>query len=292
MRIATVVLVTSLLGGCTGGCTGIAHADTKSDVSDLIELLPNRDTSKDNPTFGFTNNDPYWAEKDQFGNQPSFMGSDVSIKNLVVATSSDGKAAWFAADVKGVPAEGDCAPEPCAPNKDPALHVTGLVEKAAKGWKWVAWHIAPPLTAKDQGALAKQNTLPDPIPRTTRSADDAVNVVEAALADPKAFAALVSDRKDVVMYGSSSAERYVGGAKVKKQLAAWNLKLAVRDGVQAGVVGGTVAWVAMNLDATSLKKPTAKSEPYRLLVVLEKSGTAWKIVQLNFSVDIFTYKKP
>lgn len=271
---------------------GVAHAEVAGEVTELIEELPMRSTDKANPVFSFTNNDPYWAGKDQFGNQPSFMGSGVDIKNLVTATSTDGKVAWFAADVKGVPQDGDCAPGPCAPNRDPALHVTGLVEKSGKAWTWVAWHIAAPLTAKDQAALAKQSTLPDELPRDVRKADDVVKVIEGALANPADLAALVSDRKDVVMYGSAGAERYVGGAKVKKQLAAWNLVLRVRDGVQAGIVGTNVAWVAANLDAKSAKKPNAKAEPYRVLAVLEKSGTAWKIVQLHFSVDVFTYKKP
>jgi len=282
MRFAALALL--LVGG-------IAHADVAGDMNDMIEGLPMRDTNAPGPLFSFTNNDPYWAGKDQFGNQPNFMGSGVDITNLVAAASADGKAAWFAADVKGVPDASDCAPGPCPPNRDPPLHVTGLVEKSGKEWKWVAWHTAPPLTSKDQTALAKQNTLPDVIPKDLRKADDVVKVVESALADPVAFAALVSDRKDVVMYGSASAERYVSGAKVKKQLAAWSLKLAIRDGVQAGMVGTNVAWFAANLDATSAKKAD-KAAPYRLLAVLEKSGTAWKIVQLHFSVDIFTYKKP
>jgi hypothetical protein len=281
MRIALALLLAS----------SIAHADVSGEISEMIEGLPMRSTDKDNPVFSFTNNDAYWAGKDSFGNQPNFMGSGVAIKNLVTATSADGKAAWFAADVKGVPEDGDCAPGPCAPNRDPALHVTGLVEKSGKDWKWVAWHVAPPLTAKDQVALAKQKTLPDAIPRATKGADEIAKLVEGALADPKAFAALVSDRKDVVLYGSAGPERYVG-AKAKKQLAAWNLKLAVRDGVQAGMVGTNVAWFAANVDATSLKKANAPADPYRVLLVLEKTGTAWKIVQLHFSVDIFTYAKP
>lgn len=284
MRLSALALV--------AGISGIARADVKSDMSDLIEGLPMRSTDKANPVFSFTNNDPFWSGKDQFGNQPNFMGSGVDIKNLVTATSADDKVAWLAADVKGVPDEGDCAPGPCPPNRDPPLHVTGLVEKSGKDWTWVAWHVAPPLTAKDQVALAKQNTLPDPIPRDLRKADEVVKLVEGVLANPPELVKLVSDRKDVVMYGSAGAERYVGGAKVKKQLAAWNLALEVRDGIQAGLVGENVAWIAMNLDAKSMKKPNDKTSPYRLLAILEKAGTAWKIVQLHFSVDLFTYKKP
>ena len=66
---------------------GIAHADIAGDMSDMIDGLPMRDTDGPAPVFSFTNNDPYWAGKDQFGNQPSFMGSAVAIKNLVAASS-------------------------------------------------------------------------------------------------------------------------------------------------------------------------------------------------------------
>ena len=55
--------------------------------------------------------------------------------------------------------------------------------------------------------------------------------------------------------------------------------------MQAGVTSSkTIAFVAANLDATSLKKPKAKPTPYRVLFVYENTGTSWQLVQAHFSV--------
>lgn len=142
------------------------------------------------------------------------------------------------------------------------------------------------MTAKDQAFLVKKGVQPDVLPKEIAGAEDVVKVFEASLGDPKAFAATVSDRADVVLYGSELAERTVGGAKVKAKLSAWKLAFKVRDGIQAGVTKSRrVAWVAANVDATSTKKPKNPSEPYRVLALYEKTGSEWKLVQAQFSFD-------
>ncbi|HVK85767.1 MAG TPA: nuclear transport factor 2 family protein [Kofleriaceae bacterium] len=271
----------------------VTIAAPADDVTELLEALPARDTDGANPAFSFTNDNPYWRGKDQFANQPNFMAMGVDIKKLVVATSADGKTAWLAADVKGVPQDGECAPGPCPPNRDPALHVSGVIEQTGKGWSWLAWHVAAPVTGKHQAAIVKQAVMPDAIPRAITGAEGVVALFETTILESRTLAGTVSDRKDVVLYGSESAERYVTGAKVKAQLTKWQLGFAVRDGVQAGLSANKqVAWVAANVDARSLKRPKDKPLPYRVLFVYEKAGDAWKLVLLHFSVDTFTYQKP
>jgi len=91
-------------------------------------------------------------------------------------------------------------------------------------------------------------------------------------------------RKDVVLYGSELSERTVGGDNVKAKLAAWKLAFKVRDGIQAGLTASkTVAWVAANVDATSLKNPKDKPTPYRALFLYEKTAGTWQIVHAHFS---------
>ena len=135
--------------------------------------------------------------------------------------------------------------------------------------------------------------MPDAIPRAITGAEGVVALFETTILESRTLAGTVSDRKDVVLYGSESAERYVTGAKAKAQLTKWQLGFAVRDGVQAGLSANKqVAWVAANVDARSLKRPKDKPLPYRVLFVYEKAGDAWKLVLLHFSVDTFTYQKP
>lgn len=272
-----------------GAMAAPVHADPAADVKAMIEELPLRDAGN-GPRFAFTDDKAHQlpGSKDH-GGQPNFMASKVAVKLQVTALSSDGTALWVAADVKGVPQRDDCAPGPCPPNKDAPHHATGLLEKGAKGWDWVAWHITRPVDAKEEAQLRGQVKV-DKLARSISGAEEAVAVFEASLEDPKALADSVSDRKDVVLYGSDSAERTVGGAKVKAKLAAWKLTFKILDGVQAGVTANkTVAFVAANVEATSLKNPKAPVAPYRVMAIYEKTGTTWKLVQANFSVDKFTY---
>jgi hypothetical protein len=119
----------------------------------------------------------------------------------------------------------------------------------------------------------------------TQIADDAKPVVEQfrqSIADPKAFAATISARNDVVLYGTEPTERFVGGAAARATLLKWAFAWTVHGGIRAGVTKSkAVAWIAADVDARSAKSKT--SSPYRLTVVYEKTGTEWKIVQIHFS---------
>jgi hypothetical protein len=96
------------------------------------------------------------------------------------------------------------------------------------------------------------------------------------------FAATISARKDVVLYGTEPTERVVGGAAARARLVKWDLSLAVHGGIRAGATRSkAVAWIAADVDARSAKSKT--SSPYRLTVVYEKTGAEWKIVQIHFS---------
>ena len=262
-----------------------AFADDGLDFEDMITRLPGDPA---NPRFAFSNHQGGAEGSSEHDGQPSFGGMDVELSKLVVARSTDGSAAWVAADAKGIVSPHECTPGPCRhKNKAPPLHATGVAERVGAKWQWVAWHITDPVSAKEQADLIKRNVLPDVLPRSITGADEAAKVFESSIGDPKTFAATVSDRKDVVLYGSEQRERTVGGAKVKAKLAAWKLAFKVRDGVQAGLAGKSVAWVAANVDATGPKQ--TKPSPYRVLALYEKSGSTWKLVQAHFSVDRETY---
>ena len=201
----------------------------------------------------------------------SLSMGDIDPQNVVIGFSSDGKDAFVASDLREY---GDCGGSGNCGVTLGWLHASILYEKDGGRWEPAVWHVAE-LSAGAAG---------DPIARKIEDADDAVKVFETTLGDPKAFAKTVSDRKEVVLYGSDKGERFVGGAKVKGKLTSWNLTLTVHDGVQAGLSSGkTLAWVAANVDARPAKKPKAAAQPYRVLVIYEKTGATWKIVSLMFS---------
>ena len=197
-----------------------------------------------------------------------------------VAYAADGTAAWVAADIW---ASAVCGMASCMHDKPDPMHATALYDKAG-GWQPVTWLASRVYSGAEQAkAIAAAVKLME-IARKIDGAEDVVNQVEATIGDAKALAATVSARKDVVLYGSDLGERYVGGAAVRAKLVAWNLAFKVRDGIQAGVTSSkTVAWVAANVDASSAKHPKDKPVPYRMLLVYEKTGSAWQLVQAQFS---------
>lgn len=203
-------------------------------------------------------------------------------RKRVIAISADQTAAWIAADLAGFDYCGDCAM--AKRPVDAWLHGTMLIELGAP-WTPVAAHLAFTVDGKRQAAAEKAGaTLPALPPRDNEDADEVARQFMTTMAVPALLAASVSDRKDVVLYGSGLSERYVGGAKVRAQLKKWALVFTVRDGVHAGLTRSkTVAWVAANVDAISAKKATGKPSPYRVLAIYERTRGAWKLVQLHFA---------
>jgi hypothetical protein len=210
---------------------------------------------------------------DQFADLPQFD----TTQSFVEGHTSDRAIAWVASDVVWMKTV------PNGPDPDVDFHAVVLFEHG-KDWLPVAFAITPVVPAKAQADANKKGIVPPAIPRNVEaSAEDAVKLFEATIGDPKGFAKTVSDRKEVVLFGSEAAERFAGGAKVRAKLVAWNLTFKVRDGVQAGATK-TLAWVAANVDAVPVRKPKAAPQPYRAFVLYEKTGNAWKLVAASFSV--------
>jgi hypothetical protein len=220
------------------------------------------------------------SQADQLFDNMNGAAGGVDARNVLVATAASGDIAWVSADLDEYGYCGSCGPSRGKPVS--FSHGTILLDKGP-AWHSVAWDVTFTATDADQAKAAKAGIVPPALTKKVDAgAEAAEKLFEGSLADPAAFAATVSDRKDALLYGSNVAERYVGGAKIKAQLKAWNLKLAVRDGVQAGAVGTTIAWVAANLDATAIKSPKTPSSPYRVFAIYEKTGDSWKLVLANF----------
>ena len=203
----------------------------------------------------------------------------------IVATAADPDTAWISTHLGehfAACGKAGCAKE--AP--DSWLRATALFEKSNGTWQPLAWSITPAIPGTSQQDAQDQNISPDAIPRNTAGADDVAKLFEGSIGDPKKFAATFSDRKEVVMFGSELAERYVG-KQAKSQITAWNFAFTVRDGVRAGMSrSGNVAWVAANLDAKSVKAPKSKALPFRAFALYEKTGADWKLVSLQFSTSV------
>ena len=263
---ATVVM---LLGA-------VAAADPGKDIRDVLDKVLWTAGPSTTSRFAFTT---YGVSELGAADTASLAMNNVDATNKVIGLASTGTDAFVAADIT---ASGDCGGDGNSCGKPIGwMHAVLLFEKTDEGWLPEVWHVADVVSAKE----ASKAVAPAAIARKVNGGADVAKVFESTLADPKAFANAVSDRKDVVLYGSESGERVVGGANVRAKLRAWNLVLTVRDGVQAGLARGkTLGWVAANVDAKPASKSKSSPTPYRLLAIYEKAGDSWKLVCASFSI--------
>ncbi len=230
------------------------------------------------PVFAFTGPNTITSAK----TLPEALGSlHYFPTHTVEAWGPDKQSIWLAGELLTPQMNG--LPAPDAPV---GMHAVVLYELDKKRtWHTVAWHISYVVDAAHQTAAQKQGITPTVLERATTGADDVAALFESTCGDPKVFAKTISDREDVVLFGSDATERTLGGAKVRARLATWSLAFKVRDGVRAGLTSSkTVGWVAANVDATSTKKPKDKPQPYRVFAIYEKQGTTWQLVNASFSV--------
>jgi hypothetical protein len=283
----------------------LAVADRKSPQDELGALLASYQSGgsgDERPVIAFSDWSVHigtWAQSyvgHSFGEHSEMVG-----KPTVAYATGDPSIAWVAVDshelsacldAKEFHGSGDAFP--CGDDRSRIVerkyqtylvgathHTTGLFVKSKKGWAPFAYHIGYPISAEVQATVKKPKIAP--ITREVGGADAIVATFEKSIATSKALAATVSNRADVVLYGSELAERYVGGDVVRKQLERWNLTFKV-TGLHAGVASKTVGFVAANVEATAGK---GKPAPYRVLAIYEKTDT-WKLVQLHFSFQVPT----
>ncbi|MGE5181604.1 MAG: nuclear transport factor 2 family protein [Acidobacteriota bacterium] len=249
-------------------CSSLASGDELGDTADIVMPDGIGPEIKATPRFVFDLGGFEVAPESYRSTSPGIA----SLSKQVVARAIEGKEAWIAADVTY---SAPCPMDDCSKRREPDTygHITILFDAG----KPVAWHHAYAVQGAPRSAPA---AIPDHV---DAGAAEVVKKLRATIGDPKAFARTVSQRNDVVLFGSEPGERTVGGNQVRAQLARWNLGFKVRDGVQAGVTSSKkVAWVAANLDA---RKPGDKrATAYRALFVYEKhDDTGWDVVQLQFS---------
>ncbi len=269
--------------------TGVASADAPTDelVARIQAITSKASGATSNvPAFAFTGNltlDPPPSLDVARMGFPDITLADPK-RTLVAMPLPD--TAWISTYLAE---HSQCAKAGCAKSTpDGWVRAIALFEKAGANAEWqpVAWSITPSINSKAQQDSIDQGVVPDVITAKSDGADDVVKLFTTSLADPKAFAATFADRKDVTLMGSELGERYVG-PQAKATIAKWNFTFTVRDGTRAGMSKSkTVAWVAANVDAKSVKKPKAKALPFRAFALYEKVGDAWKLVQIQFSTSV------
>ena len=161
-------------------------------------------------------------------------------------------------------------------------------------WQVVALHWATPVPDATAQRLAILNTLPmpHPIPDRHDGTAELDHAVRAAFATRAAFADARSERPDAFNYGSGG-ERAHGGVAIKRIFTKLKAQIRLHDGARiadgsawdpAQKTAPWIGWAALNVDFTvRTRAATDVTQTLRVLVILLKEGSAWKIVQTQWS---------
>ena len=173
--------------------------------------------------------------------------------------------------------------------------ITELAAVIDGKWSVVAWHWAIPVPDATAERLAILGTLPapKPVPNMATAPKEIESAARAAFASRAAFAAARSERAEGFNFGSAPGERIVGGAAIKKLFGRIKAEIKLHDGMRvvsadqwdpAQKAAPTIAFAAANVDfTTKTRAATDLMQTFRVLAVLVKEGSEWKIVQTQWS---------
>jgi ketosteroid isomerase-like protein len=165
--------------------------------------------------------------------------------------------------------------------------VTMLAAQGKAGWQVVAWHWAVPVRDDVAEKAAILGTKPGakPIPNKTIADKDLDKAVRDAFGSRAGFSDARSERDEGFNFGSGPQERIIGGSKVKSIFGKLRAEIKLHDN-SAYILGvsSTVGVALVNADFThKTRAATDMTQTFRVLAVLLKEGSAWKIVLTQWS---------
>ena len=268
----------------------IAHADPAADANKAMQAFVDATAAKKLPgeveVFIGPQHDAAHAVT-EVGDVLDIVGKP---KLEIVAThvAKSGTAAWIVAQISGAKYEAEFGKTVTAP-----LRASAFLTLDGGAWHVRAthWSGGKP-NSPPSGMCGLIDPGYEPPPRIAKGTEPVVKVVTGAFAGQMQGAgtsALVipalSDDKAAQMFGSAPTEKFTGGAAIKKVFKAWKIDLYADTGehtISGLAPGGDLAWVAM--DVQTFWQCTS----YRALFVLQKEGTAWKIVHQHYSNSVMT----
>lgn len=162
-----------------------------------------------------------------------------------------------------------------------SVRILAVLTHGESGWRIVAGHGSFPIpnpVAQDMirsGQLVRSTNLGSEV---QRGADVLVNLYESGMANPSTLEETISDRQDVIAFGSAADEVHSGGAALKtawRQFLEAEPRLTPIGGVRAGLSpDGELGWVASNVDI----QIDEVRMPYRFFLVYLREPEGWRIV--------------
>lgn len=267
----------------------VAHADPSSDAGKAFQTFVDGAAAKKLPADVEAFISPDKQPDPAVAAPDGFAKIAPKPKLAIVAThlAKSGTAAWIVATIGGAKYTAN------NPVTTP-LRASAFLTLDGGAWHVRAAHISggKPNHESMGGMCGAMEKAYEPGANIAKGAEPAVKVLTDAFKGPvdgKGTSAMVmpalSDDKGAQMFGSAPNEQFTGGAAIKKVFKGWKIDLDAGNDEQtrAGIAsGGDLAWVAMEISTFW------QCTNYRALFVLQKEGSAWKIVHQHYSEDVET----
>jgi hypothetical protein len=236
-----------------------------------------------------------------------------AVESKALAIGQDRDAAWIAEELE-VRAPG---------REPRRFAITELAAAIDGTWRIVALHWATPVDDATAERLATAGALPAPRPIVDRrdGVTELDRAVRVAFMNRLLFARASSERADAFNLGSGG-ERARGGAAIKRVFGRLKAQIRVRNGARivdgsawdpAQRAAPWIGWAALNVEFTavpqrglapataepvgsdatpadeaappspSARAPAEITQTFRVLAIMLKEGTDWKIVQTQWS---------
>jgi ketosteroid isomerase-like protein len=255
--------------------TSSAHADPLADATKaftaFLDGVVAKKASADVDTFVSPYSDEQAATPADLGEVAAVIRGKPEIVANGIAKS--GTAAWLAVVVPGRVLR-DGKPH------DEKLRASAFLALDGGVWRVRAVELSTGVANRTPGMCGSIEPWWKP---PTNLIEEVVTVskqLDAAMdgATAKALIPFLSADGHAQMFGSAPGEQWTGGAAIKKVFASWQLDLDLEKSRRAGIApGGDLMWLALSL--SSMHQCTN----YRVLVVLAKEKTGWKIVHQHYS---------
>ncbi len=268
----------------------VADANPAADAGKAFQAFVDRAAKKQVPGELAAFVTPIQEEDNPLGDLDAFAAivPKPAVKLMATHIAKSGTAAWIVATIGGATYRPEYDKTATTP-----LRASAFLTLDGGAWHVRAAHIsgATPNRAPIPGCgnIGEAFRVPGQLAKGTEPVmkvleDAFVGGYEGKGTSSHVLPALSND-KGAQMFGSAPNEQFTGGAAIKKIFKGWKIDLSVDDGEhsRAGLApGGDLAWVATQVSTEW------QCTSYRALFVLQKEGTAWKIVHQHYSEDVLT----
>lgn len=264
---------------------GVVHADPAADAGKALQAFVDGVAAKRAPSELEAFIGPGDDKEQAIADLAELAKLVAKPKLAITAThvAKSGTAAWIVGEISGAKYNPEFGKTSTAP-----LRATAFLTLDGGSWHVRAAHWS---AGKPNNGRSEMCGMIDPAyvppPRIAKGTEPVLKIIADAFrgqfegnGTSAMIVAALSDDAGAHLFGSAPNEKYTGGAAIKKVFKAWKIDLYANtaEHTRSGIApGGDLAWVALHVQTMW------QCTSYRTLFVLQKEGSAWKIVDQHYS---------